>query len=157
MNININFISLLDSYLLPGEEVVIGADASKDNLCVWVRSTKASIGQLKTYWEDVKELVELHCSTDLKGLKQREQKQRTRGARYHLLRLYADSDGVDTLLYLKERYVVRAIAMEPTGTAYTAIWSHICQQEEITIKWLGHAYVANYRRSNRLPNKNHLS
>lgn len=138
---NTKLKQLLDTYLIPGAEIIIGADASKDNICIWIRDVNSQIGRLKSYWEDVRDIAEQYSDSK----------------KYETLRIYANKDGLDALLYLKATYKIRAIGMEPTGLSYTAIFSHICDQEQIPIKWVGHIEIANYRRSHKLPNKNDLA
>jgi transposase len=134
-----NLLDLWRKFLTPGAEVFIGADVSKDNLCIWVDSASNAPGKLKTYWEDVKDLLDEYREAKCK---------------YEMLRLYANIEGAAILRHLAQTYKVLYIGMEPTGTNYSAVWAKICQTEGIPIRWVGHIEVANFRRSNRLPNKN---
>ena len=134
-----NLLTLWRKFLTPGVEVFIGADVSKDNICIWVDSATNAPGKLKTYWEDVRDLLD-----EFGEVKRR----------YELLRLYANHEGAAILRHLAQTYNVRFIGMEPTGTNYSALWAKICETEGIPIRWVGHIEVANFRRSNRLPNKN---
>lgn len=134
-----NLLNLWRKFLTPGDEVFIGADVSKDNICIWVDKSTNAPGKLKTYWEDVKDLLEEFGEAKRK---------------YEMLRLYANQEGAVILRHLVQTYSVKFLAMEPTGTNYSALWAKICQTEGIPIRWVGHIEVANFRRSNRLPNKN---
>ena len=66
-NISSSLVLLLDSYLSCGDSVVVGADASKNDLCIWVHpfSQVNQVGKLKPYWEDVKALVDSFCASTL--------------------------------------------------------------------------------------------
>lgn len=142
MNLDNKITNLLDlwrKFLTPGAEVFIGADVSKDNICIWVDAASATPGKLKSYWEDVKDLLDEFGQAK---------------KRYEMLRLYANTEGAVILRHLAQTYNVKYIGMEPTGTNYSALWAKICEAEGIPIRWVGHIEVANFRRSNRLPNKN---
>ncbi|MFB2833472.1 IS110 family transposase [Floridanema evergladense] len=134
-----NLLTLWRKFLTPGADVFIGADVSKDNICIWVDSATNAPGKLKSYWEDVKDLLEEFGEAK---------------RRYELLRLYANTEGAVVLRHLAQTYKIISLAMEPTGTNYSAVWAKICETEGIPIRWVGHIEVANFRRSNRLPNKN---
>ncbi|MFB2882256.1 IS110 family transposase [Floridanema aerugineum] len=132
-------LNLWRKFLTPGAEVFIGADVSKDNICIWVDSATNTPGKLKTYWDDVKDLLDEFGEVKRK---------------YEALRLYANTEGAVILRHLAQTYKVQYIGMEPTGTNYSAVWVKICETEGIPIRWVGHIEVANFRKSNRLPNKN---
>lgn len=65
-------------------------------------------------------------------------------------RLYSNRDGIAELLSLNPDYAV----MEPTGVHYSWIWAHILKSHGIKILWVGHAEVAAFRKSKKLPDKN---
>jgi hypothetical protein len=132
-------LTLWRKFLTPGDEIFIGADVSKDNICIWVDKSTNAPGKLKTYWEDVKDLLDEFGEAKRK---------------YEMLRLYANLEGAVILRHLAQTYKIKFLAMEPTGTNYSALWAKICESEGIPIRWVGHVEVANFRRSNRLPNKN---
>lgn len=46
-----------------------------------------------------------------------------------------------------------AIALEPTGGHYTDIYREIAQYLDIKVFWVGGTEIANFRKSNRMPNK----
>lgn len=135
-------LQLWRKFLPTGSEILIGADVSKDNLCIWADKAKTPDSKLKPYWEDVKSLLEEF------GEHKR---------RFEMMRIYANIEGVAILRHLNQEYKIRYLGMEPTGTAYSQIWAKVCEGESIPIRWLGHVEVANFRRSNRLPNKNDLA
>jgi hypothetical protein len=65
-------------------------------------------------------------------------------------RLYSNRDGIKELLAMNPDCVV----MEPTGVHYSWIWAHILKSHGVKILWVGHAEVAAFRKSKKLPDKN---
>lgn len=135
-------LQLWRKFLPTGSEIFIGADVSKDNLCIWADRAETPTSKLKPYWEDVRGLLEEF------GEHKR---------RFEMMRVYANTEGVAILRHLNQEYKIKYLGMEPTGTAYSKLWLKVCEQENIPVRWLGHVEVANFRRSNRLPNKNDLA
>lgn len=64
--------------------------------------------------------------------------------------LNATREGVHTLLKFNPSIVV----MEPTGVHYSEFWYKALTSIGVEVRFVGHVQIRNYRKSERLPDKN---
>lgn len=70
--------------------------------------------------------------------------------KYHIPKFEATKDGINGLLSLKPDICV----MEPTGVHYSEFWHKALIYSGVEVRWVGHVQIRNYRKSERLADKN---
>lgn len=115
---------------------IIGLDVSKNRVTAWCLDELPN--HIKAHWDKVgKERTTIYK----KDPKDDE------------LTFFANAGGVAGLLALKPD----AIVLEPTGVHYSNFWANVALKHGIKILWVTHIAVANFRNSNKLPNKNDVA
>lgn len=115
---------------------IVGLDICKDRAVAWSLSVLPE--HIKAYWDNYgKNRTKIYKSSPLEDD----------------LTFYANAGGVAAFLALEPT----AIVLEPTGVHYSSFWATVAQEHGIKILWVSHAAIANFRKSNKLPNKNDVA